>query len=86
MHASAMKWLIQSPLLVKDRDAAQFTTVPFRLVFVELGVDRLKEGAHKRNFHCWTDNSAFQIEVSNWIGRPLLVMGFHNGCEFNATG
>ena len=70
---------------MKHRDTAQLTTVPFGLVFVEFGVDRLKEGAHKRNFHSWTDNATFQVEVSNWIWRPLLVIEVHNGCDLNAT-
>lgn len=42
--------------LVEDRNTAQFTTVPLGLVLVKLGVDGLKERAHKRDLVGRTDN------------------------------
>lgn len=41
---------IEGTILVEDRHAAQVAAVPFRLVFPELGVDRLEERAHERYF------------------------------------
>lgn len=50
---------------MEDGNTAQLTTVPFRLVFVELGVDRLKERTHKRDFESRTDDGALEVKVSH---------------------
>lgn len=54
-------------LLVEDGDTAQFTTVPFGLVFVELGVHRLKKRSHERQLPCWADNGALEPEITDYI-------------------
>ena len=43
-------------ILVKNRDAAQVTTRPLGLVCAELGIDRLEEGTHERDFERWANN------------------------------
>jgi hypothetical protein len=48
---------------MKDRDTTQITAVPFGLVLMELGINRLEEGAHEGDLPCWTDNGAFEPDV-----------------------
>ena len=56
------------PLLVEDGNTAQFTAIPFRLVFSKLGVDRFKERTHEGNLPCRADDGAFEVEVSHYEG------------------
>lgn len=56
-------------LLVKDGNAAQLAAVPFRLVFVKLGVHRLEERSHERQFEGWPNKGALEIKVSHCIQR-----------------
>ena len=48
---------------MENGHAAQLSTIPFRLVFVELGIDRLEERAHKRDLECRTNNRTLQVKV-----------------------
>lgn len=58
---------------MENGNTAQLSTVPFCLVLVELGIDGLKERTHERDFPCWANDRAFEIEVlhcnsiSNWL-------------------
>ena len=48
---------------MEDRNTAQLTAVPFRLIFVKLGVDGLEERAHKRDLVEGTDNRTLVVVV-----------------------
>lgn len=48
---------------MKDRHAAQLAAVPFRLVLVELGVDRLQEGSHEGDLVSGTDDRTLEVVV-----------------------
>lgn len=43
-------------LLVEDRDTAQRAALPFGVIFLELGVDRLEERANEGNLEGRTDD------------------------------
>lgn len=43
-------------LLVEDRDTAQRAALPFGVIFLELGVDRLEERADEGNLEGRTDD------------------------------
>jgi hypothetical protein len=63
-----MQFLIQGDiLLVEDGNAAQLAAVPFRLVFVKLGVHGLEERSHERQFEGWPNQGALEIKVSHCI-------------------
>ena len=53
---------------MEDGNTAQLTAIPFGFVFVELGIDRLKEWAHERDLESWTDNGASEVKVSHCVG------------------
>lgn len=50
-------------VLVKDRDAAQLTAGPFRLVLFEFGVDGFEERAHERDLERRSNDGALQPDV-----------------------
>lgn len=52
---------------MEDGDAAQFAAVPFGLVFMEFGIDRLQEGTHEGHFPRGTDDGALLPEVSHCV-------------------
>lgn len=50
---------------MEDGNTAQLTAIPFRLVLVELGINRLKERAHEWDLERRTDNGALEVEVTH---------------------
>lgn len=56
-------------VLVEDGDTAQFPAIPFGLVLMKLGVDRLEERAHEGNLVRGTDDRALEVVVLDYM-RP----------------
>ena len=61
-------------LLVEDGNTTQLTTVPFRLVFVEIGVDGLEEWSDKGCLPSWAYDTMLLPFVAHCIDDQLVCL------------
>lgn len=62
-------------LLVEDGNTAELSAVPFRLVLMELGTDRLKEWAHKGDLHGRSNDGTLEPDVLDYSDERALAPG-----------
>lgn len=58
---------VKESILVKDRDAAQLSTIPLAHVLGELGVDGFEKGPNKGQFPRRAYNGALLIDIADCL-------------------
>jgi hypothetical protein len=68
---------VKEDVLVEDGDAAQGAARPFRIVFLELGIDGLQEGSNERLLEGRTHNTSLVQKVHNYKRQAMSEFTRH---------